>query len=90
MEKKRVYAYEVEREGGPWLGALRTRIQSVFRNGEHVTWGSNDVVSHAPTVKELEEMCAWAVAADRNDAENREKQAEWKEKREAMFSNLNP
>ena len=53
--------------GGAWLGATRTRIQQFFRNGSDVTWGSNDRLSHAPTVHEIETIAASAVAAYINE-----------------------
>jgi hypothetical protein len=55
----------VMNEGGPWLGALRTWIQSNIQNGENVIWGSNVAIQTTP--RKLEEAAAKAVAADRAD-----------------------
>ena len=57
----------VQREGGPWLAAVRNRIQTMFRNGETVAWGSGEVPDPHPTVRQMEELAAHAVAADRNE-----------------------
>ena len=59
--------YSVMREGGSWLAAVRTWIQSNAINGESVDWGSNDVVKADFTVRNLEELAAAVVAADRNE-----------------------
>jgi len=54
-------------EGGPWLGAARSSIQRkrCWGNGERVTWGSNDVIDPPLTVREVENIAADAVRADR-------------------------
>ena len=56
------YSLDFLHEGGRWLGNLRSRIQTMFINGEQVIWGSDDKVSHIPTVKEIEELGSCAVA----------------------------
>jgi hypothetical protein len=62
--------HDVLREGGgPWLGAIRNWIQCKKKNGERVTWGSSDVLEPHMTMKEIEEICAVAVAAERNERE---------------------
>jgi hypothetical protein len=54
--------------GGPWLGAVRSWIQSNCINGDSVTWNSSDVLQlrRSLTVAVVEEIAAIAVAADRN------------------------
>ena len=63
--------------GGSWLGAVRSWIQWHVTNGEHVAWGSNDVLggfsdrcdSHkAFTVKELEDIATKVAEAAYYDA----------------------
>jgi len=66
MSKERIYGYEILREGGSWLGAARTRLQS-HGNGDRVTWGSDDVIQPPLTVRQVEEIVAEAVAAFQND-----------------------
>lgn len=56
-------ACEIERLGGPWLAAARGYVQRKARNGNSVTWGSGEAVTLS--MRQLEEMCAHAVAADR-------------------------
>lgn len=85
MEKKPIFQFEVLNEGGAWLGALRSRIQSKFINGDSVTWGSNELLRPQVTVRDLEELAAAAVAADRNDAENRAKRAANEERMKKML-----
>ena len=56
------------RQGGAWLGAARTWMQTRFKNGERVTWGSNDPLEGAPvTVADIEAVAACAAAAALND-----------------------
>lgn len=54
---------DVVREGGWWLGAARNYIKRSVPHGEHVTWGSGEPL--AVTVRQVEEIAAEAVAADR-------------------------
>ena len=63
--------------GGSWLGAVRNWIQWHVQNGEHVAWGSNDVLgglsdrcdSHKRfTVKELEDIASKVAEAAYYDA----------------------
>jgi hypothetical protein len=62
------------KHGGAWLAACRTRIQSMFINGDRVTWQSDDELHPAATVKNVEELCACAVAADREEEDKNQKQ----------------
>ena len=59
-------ADEVRKAGGDWIGAARNWLQWHTRNGEHVTWGSEDVLEPPMTVRQVEDIAACAVAADRN------------------------
>lgn len=61
--------HDVLREGGKWLGEIRNWIQCKKKNGERVIWGSSDVLQPPMTVREIEEICATAVAAERNERE---------------------
>lgn len=43
--------------GGPHLGAVRRWIQWTFRNGDRVTWGSDDELGGSGlTVRQMEEL----------------------------------
>ena len=61
IDTNKKYAHDFINKGGTWLGNLRTRIQTMFRNGDDVTWGSEDRMSHIPTIRELEELGSYAV-----------------------------
>jgi hypothetical protein len=58
-------AEDILKEGGAWLGAARSWLQCRKRNGEHVKWGSQDVLDPPMTVRECEEMVAEAIQAER-------------------------
>lgn len=62
------YRFEFMQTGGVWLGALRSLVQTMFicGNGETITWGSNEKVLPHPTMRQLEELGAEAVAAYHN------------------------
>jgi hypothetical protein len=61
-------SYALARKGGAWLGAARSWMQTRFKNGESVTWGSNDRLEGAPvTVKDIEEVAACAAAEALNE-----------------------
>jgi len=54
--------------GGDWLGAARNWIQCKFRNGESVTWGSQDVLEgKLVTVRDIESLAATIAAAAINE-----------------------
>lgn len=63
-------ATQLRRQGGKWLGALRTRIQTMFQNGETVTWGSHDIPRPEPSVQDLEELGSIAAAAAFDEVED--------------------
>jgi len=58
-----MYAHEIMRRGGKWLGRLRSRVQTmcICGNGETVIWGSNEELRPAPTMAQVEEIGAYAV-----------------------------
>lgn len=58
--------HDLLRKGGEWLGAARNWIKWNCHNGDRVTWGSTDLLSPVLTVRDVEELAARAVAADRN------------------------
>lgn len=60
--RERVTAGELLRLGGEWLGAARSWIQRKARNGEHVTWGSDDTLEATFSVRDIEELAADAAA----------------------------
>lgn len=64
-----VYARDLLRKGGAWLGAAHSWLQRHKLNGERVIWGSGDELKPPMTVAQAEEICAEAVAADRNAPE---------------------
>ena len=63
------YAHEFSQEGGKWLGSLRTRVQTMFirGNGEDIIWGSDEEIKPNPTIKQIEELGAYAVAGYHNE-----------------------
>ena len=63
-----IHACDMLRKGGPWLGAVRSRVQCMFQNGEAVTWGSSDVLSPPARIKDVEELGAEAAAIERREA----------------------
>jgi len=73
-----VYAFDLMRRGGSWLGTLRDRIKWVRcgGNGTAVTWGSDDRILPALTVVEVEELGAEATAAGIN-ADRKCRDARW-------------
>ena len=59
------------REGGAWLGSVRSWLQWNKKNGEKVTWGSNEVILPHVTVRDIEEIAAVAIATERNIQRNK-------------------
>jgi hypothetical protein len=49
--------------GGNWLGRARDWIQRKKRNGDRVTWGSNEVLEPAMVEREVEEVAAEVAEA---------------------------
>jgi hypothetical protein len=66
---ERVYAFQLMREGGEWLGALRERVKCkrCFGNGCDITWGSDELLDPPLTMREVEELGAEAAAAAINE-----------------------
>jgi hypothetical protein len=50
-------------KGGNWLVSMRGWLLNNIPHAYNLTWGSDDQVTL--TVKQLEEMCAEAIAGDR-------------------------
>jgi len=65
--KKRILPCELYKKGGKWLGAARTWLQWNTKNGDRVTWGSNDVIEPHLTVKQIEDLAAHVAAAAINE-----------------------
>jgi len=57
--------FEVMQKGGEWLGATRDYLKCHAVRGDQIEWGSTDMVIGL-CVRDVEEMVADAVAADRN------------------------
>jgi len=55
------YPHDFKREGGKWVGQLRTRVQTMFRNGEEVGFDSNDKLEPQATIKDVTELGSYAV-----------------------------
>lgn len=63
-----VWPHDLRRKGGAWVAAARGWIQTRFRNGDSVTWGSTDLLQGAPvTVADIEQVAAEAAAAALNE-----------------------
>jgi hypothetical protein len=67
---------EYTKNGGEWLGAARNWVKWNCRNGEHVTWGSNDVLEPALTIRQVEEMAARVADAAASEMDDLKKQLE--------------
>lgn len=57
--------FKVMREGGKWLGATRDYLECHAVRGDQIVWNSTAMVGGL-CVRDVEEMVADAVAADRN------------------------
>jgi hypothetical protein len=70
-ETKKSFILQSLRNGGEWLENVRNWIKRKVQNGEHVSWGSNDILggfdksridSHKPfTVKDIEDIAKLAA-----------------------------
>lgn len=67
---------EYTKNGGPWLGAVRSFLQSRFHNGSYVTWNSSDVLKPAATVRDFEEAAERAVNAAFKDIDRMQERIE--------------
>ncbi len=63
MNTTKTLAFSILREGGPWLGAARSYLKQHVRGGETCIWSSEERLSLS--VRQIEELAAAAVAADR-------------------------
>lgn len=63
------YYHEVLKEGGSWLGSLRTAVQSMFINGSDVIWsGTEELRSTSKiNIQHIQELGAHAVAGYHNE-----------------------
>lgn len=61
----RVFAHELSREGGSWLGTARSWLQSHVNNGDQVRWGSAEPITM--TVQQFEDCAAFIAASAIND-----------------------
>lgn len=62
-DREKVTAFDLMKRGGEWLGAARSWLQRHARNGDRVTWGSDDTIEHRFSVREIEDMAAEVAAA---------------------------
>lgn len=60
-----IHGQEVLKQGGEWLGEARAWLQCHKLNGERVTWGSQEELQPAMTVRDVETVAAFAAAAER-------------------------
>lgn len=67
--RKACFAHNLMKEGGDWLGSARSYLQSHVKNGEHVRWGSGDLVTM--TVQQYEEAASHIAAAAINSDRKR-------------------
>lgn len=61
----KIFAHELSRHGGTWLGTARTWLQSNVMNGDQVRWASGDRISMS--VSQFEEAAAHIAASAIND-----------------------
>ncbi len=47
---------QFKQSGGKWLGTARTWVQWNCKNGDRVTWGSNDILNPPLTIKKVEDL----------------------------------
>lgn len=57
----RVFAHELQRDGGAYLATCRTWIQSHIHNGERVTWNSSDELRMS--VAQVEDLASFIAAS---------------------------
>ena len=60
-----ITAQELMNRSGEWLGAARAWMQRKKLNGSRVTWGSMEILQPPVMVREIEEVAAYAAAAER-------------------------
>lgn len=60
-----ITAQDLMQRSGEWLGAARAWIQRKKLNGSRVTWGSLETLEPPMSVRDVEEVAAYATAADR-------------------------
>jgi hypothetical protein len=60
------------KKGGKWLGETRNWLQWNTKNGDSVTWNSDDEIRPPLTVRQVEDLAAHAVAADRTERARQE------------------
>ena len=57
--------HKVHMKGGSWLGVTREELQTRTNLGRNFLWGTDHPVKGL-TIRDIEEIAAAAVAADRN------------------------
>ena len=68
LERGSIHFMELMQKGGRWLGVARDWMKCTFRNGETVTWGSQEYLEGRPlTVSDVEYLAAKIAAAAMND-----------------------
>jgi hypothetical protein len=65
----RIFAHELSKIGGSWLGTARTWLQSNVNHGDTVRWGSGDRINMS--VQQFEDAAAHIAASAVNDERTR-------------------
>lgn len=63
-----IWAHDLLKQGGEFMGEAHSWLQRKKRNGSTVTWGSREELQPPMTVDEVEEVAAYAAAAERSRA----------------------
>jgi len=75
------------KQGGEWLGAVRSYVQHKFFNGETVTWGSGDELRPPATIGQIEEVAALAVDSAFKEVDELKKEIE-RLRKKLLFAQL--
>lgn len=65
IESKKINHFDLMSGGGNWLGSARNYLLCNVRNGDNLTWGSQDIVNI--TVKQIEELASEVSATTLNN-----------------------
>ena len=67
MKNEKTDSFEMMKTGGKWLGTARTWLQWNKRNGDSVTWGSDQELIPPFTVKDVEELASTVASEVHNE-----------------------
>jgi len=62
-----ITVHKLKVKGGYWLLTARSWLQWNTRNGDSVTWNSDDIIEPPLTVKQVEDLAAHVAAAALNN-----------------------